>query len=244
MHLYSSFKFLNVMLAGYVCWVPAICFTKLYCRYWLGYLNVSGCRVFVLQSVSFYLLIKRSEILKLVPNASPFLNSAVLTRYSKETWYFKSPKPYPLMRLKPQSLLERQLGPTSQHLMVGTKSEHSVKLVLSRLTLNLDTAFSGHYLAEHDLKSTQEIHNFIISMWEVAMTKAVKSARDWFIAWNQVAAAITLYSHTKATNVSNTGSASSVSSLPYTKSTTTSFSVMTELWASRSCYDRTSYSQN
>ena len=41
--------------------------------------------------------------------------------------------------------------------MVGTESEYSVTSVLSRLTLNLDTVFSGHYSAERDPKSTQEI---------------------------------------------------------------------------------------
>ena len=78
-----------------------------------------------------------------------------------------------------------------------------------------------------DPKSTQEIRDFIISTREVAMAKAVKSARDWFMAWNQAAASITSHSRTKAMNVSNMGSASSVSSLPYAKSTTTSFSVTT-----------------
>ena len=53
--LYSSFKFSNVTLAGYVCWVQTMCFTKLYCRYRCGYSDISGCRVFVLPSVSFLL---------------------------------------------------------------------------------------------------------------------------------------------------------------------------------------------
>src|SRR6202044_3850192 len=64
------------------------------------------------------------------------------------------------------------------------------------------------------------IRDFIISTREVATAKAAKSAKYGFIAWNQVAAAITSHSCTKETNVSNTGSASSVSSLPYAKSTT------------------------
>src|ERR1700689_2773860 len=101
--------------------------------------------------------------------------------------------------------------------MIGTESEYSVTSVLSRLTLNLDTVFSGHYSAERDPKATQEIHDFIISMREVATTKAVKSAKDWLTAWNQGAATITSHSRAKATNVSNTGSASSISSLPYAK---------------------------
>jgi hypothetical protein len=55
------------------------------------------------------------------------------------------------------------------------------------------------------------------------MMKTVKPARDWFIAWNQAAAAITLHSRTKAKNVLNMESTSSVSLLSYSKSTTTYF---------------------
>src|ERR1700683_1205381 len=146
-----------------------MCFTKLYCRYRCGCSDISGCRVFVLQSVSFF------------------------------TFQLRGRK---------------------------------------------DTVFSGHYSGERNPKSTQEIRDFIISTREVATTKAVKSARDWFIAWNQAAATITSHSHTKATNVSNTGSASSVSSLLDAKSTTTSLSVTTEPCASGSRYDGTSCSQN
>src|ERR1700677_1883754 len=43
--------------------------------------------------------------------------------------------------------------------MVGTESEHSVTSVLSGLTLNLDTVFSGHYSGERNPKSTQEIRD-------------------------------------------------------------------------------------
>jgi hypothetical protein len=51
---YPSFKFSNVTLAGYVWWVPAMCFTKLYCRYRYNYSNISNYRVFFLQLVSFF----------------------------------------------------------------------------------------------------------------------------------------------------------------------------------------------
>ena len=43
--------------------------------------------------------------------------------------------------------------------MIRTESEHSVTSVLSGLTHNLDTVFSGRY---HDPKATQEIRDFDI----------------------------------------------------------------------------------
>ena len=55
------------------------------------------------------------------------------------------------------------------------------KLVLSRLAVNLDTVFSRRYSAEHDPKVTQEMGDFTISTQEVATSKMVESAGDWFI---------------------------------------------------------------
>ena len=62
------------------------------------------------------------------------------------------------------------------------------KSVLSGLAVNLDTVFSGRYSTEHDPQITHEIGDFTISAREVATSKSVKSAGDWFIAWNQTAA--------------------------------------------------------
>jgi hypothetical protein len=59
------------------------------------------------------------------------------------------------------------------------------------LAVNLDTVFSGCYSAEHDPKVIQEIDDFTILTREVATSKMVKPAGNWFIAWNQAAAAIT-----------------------------------------------------
>ena len=63
------------------------------------------------------------------------------------------------------------------------------KSVLSGLAVNLDTVFSGRYLTEHDPKITHEIGDFTISTQEATVSKSVKSAGDWFITWNQAAAA-------------------------------------------------------
>jgi hypothetical protein len=63
------------------------------------------------------------------------------------------------------------------------------KSLLSGLAVNLDTVFSGRYSTEHDPKITHEIGDFTISTRETTTSKSVKSAGDWFIAWNQAAAA-------------------------------------------------------
>jgi hypothetical protein len=57
--------------------------------------------------------------------------------------------------------------------------------------LNLDAGFSGWYSTEHDSKVTHEIRDFMISTQEATTSKSVKTARDWFIVWNQAAAATT-----------------------------------------------------
>jgi len=58
------------------------------------------------------------------------------------------------------------------------------KNVLLGLPVNLDAIHSGHY------SITQEVGDFTISTREVATTKSINSSGDWFIAWNQAAAAI------------------------------------------------------
>jgi hypothetical protein len=64
------------------------------------------------------------------------------------------------------------------------------KSILSGLAVNLDAVFSGRYSTEQDTKITHEIRDFTISTQEATASKSVKSARDWFIAWNQTAAAM------------------------------------------------------
>jgi hypothetical protein len=63
------------------------------------------------------------------------------------------------------------------------------KAILSGLAVNLDTVFSGRYSTEHDSKVSQEIGDFTITSHEISTSKSVKSTGDWFIAWNQTAAA-------------------------------------------------------
>jgi hypothetical protein len=65
------------------------------------------------------------------------------------------------------------------------------KSILSGLSVNLDAVFSGRYSTEHDSKVSHEIGDFTISTREASTSKAVRSAGDWFIAWNQAAAATT-----------------------------------------------------
>lgn len=56
--------------------------------------------------------------------------------------------------------------------------------------------FSGQYSTEHDSKITHDIGDFTISTREATISKAVKSAGDWFIAWNQaVAATVFVFPH-------------------------------------------------
>jgi hypothetical protein len=63
------------------------------------------------------------------------------------------------------------------------------KSILLGLAVNLDAVFSGRYSTEHDPKITHDIGDFTISTREATISKAVKSAGDWFIAWNQATAA-------------------------------------------------------
>ena len=63
------------------------------------------------------------------------------------------------------------------------------KSVLSGLAVNLDVVFSGRYSTEHEAKVTQEVGDFTISTRELSTSKTIKTAGDWFIAWNQTAAA-------------------------------------------------------
>jgi hypothetical protein len=63
------------------------------------------------------------------------------------------------------------------------------KSILSGLAVNLDAVFTGRYSTEHDPKVTHEIGDFTISTREITTSKSIKSAGDWFIAWNQTAAA-------------------------------------------------------
>ncbi|KIM83253.1 hypothetical protein PILCRDRAFT_7213 [Piloderma croceum F 1598] len=65
------------------------------------------------------------------------------------------------------------------------------KSLLSGLAVNLDAVFSGCYSTEHNSKITHEINDFTISTQEATTSKAVKSAGDWFITWNQTSAATT-----------------------------------------------------
>jgi hypothetical protein len=65
------------------------------------------------------------------------------------------------------------------------------RTILSGLAVNLDAVFSGRYSTEQDPKVTHEIGDFTISTHEAPTSKAVKTAGDWFIAWNQAAAATT-----------------------------------------------------
>ena len=65
------------------------------------------------------------------------------------------------------------------------------KSLLSGLAVNLDAVFSGRYSTEHDSKVTHDIGDFTISTREATTSKTVKTAGDWFIAWNQAAAATT-----------------------------------------------------
>jgi hypothetical protein len=64
------------------------------------------------------------------------------------------------------------------------------KNVLLGLAVNLDAVFSGQYSTKHDPKLTEEVGDFTISTREITTTKSIKSAGDWFIAWNQTATAI------------------------------------------------------
>jgi hypothetical protein len=63
------------------------------------------------------------------------------------------------------------------------------KSILLGLAVNLDAVFSGRYSTEHDSKISHDIGDFTISTRETTISKAVKSAGDWFIAWNQAAVA-------------------------------------------------------
>jgi hypothetical protein len=63
------------------------------------------------------------------------------------------------------------------------------KTILSGHAVNLDAVFSGRYSTELDPKVSHEIGDFTISTREVTTSKSIKSAGDWFIAWNQTAAA-------------------------------------------------------
>ena len=65
------------------------------------------------------------------------------------------------------------------------------KSLLLGLAVNLDAVFSGRYSTEHDYKVSHEIGDFTISTREVSTSKSVKTAGDWFIAWNQATAATT-----------------------------------------------------
>jgi hypothetical protein len=65
------------------------------------------------------------------------------------------------------------------------------KSLLSGLAVNLDAVFSGRYSTEHDAKTSHEIGDFTISTREATVSKSVKTAGDWFIAWNQASAATT-----------------------------------------------------
>jgi hypothetical protein len=65
------------------------------------------------------------------------------------------------------------------------------KSLLSGLAVNLDAVFSGRYSTEHDYKISHEIGDFTISTREATTSKSVKTAGDWFIAWNQATAATT-----------------------------------------------------
>jgi hypothetical protein len=65
------------------------------------------------------------------------------------------------------------------------------KSILSGLAVNLDAVFSGRYSTEHDTKITHDVGDFTISTREAQTSKTVKSAGDWFIAWNETAAATT-----------------------------------------------------
>jgi hypothetical protein len=65
------------------------------------------------------------------------------------------------------------------------------KSILSGLSVNLDAVFSGRYSTEHDSKVSHEIGDFTISTREASTSKVVRTAGDWFIAWNQAAAATT-----------------------------------------------------
>jgi hypothetical protein len=63
------------------------------------------------------------------------------------------------------------------------------KSILSGLAVNLDAVFSGRYSTEHDSKVTHEFGDITISTREATTSKSVKTAGDWFIAWNQATAA-------------------------------------------------------
>ena len=63
--------------------------------------------------------------------------------------------------------------------------------ILSGLAVNLDVVFSGRYSTEQDPKITRDIGDFTISTRKTTTSKAVKTAEDWFIAWNQAATATT-----------------------------------------------------
>jgi hypothetical protein len=65
------------------------------------------------------------------------------------------------------------------------------KSVLLGLAVNLDTVFGGRYSTEHDARVSQEVSEFTILTQEISISKSVKSAGDWFIAWSQAAAATT-----------------------------------------------------
>ena len=65
------------------------------------------------------------------------------------------------------------------------------KYILMGLTINLDAIFSGRYSTDHDPKVTQEFGDFTISTREIARSKSIKTASDWFITWNQAAATTT-----------------------------------------------------
>jgi hypothetical protein len=63
--------------------------------------------------------------------------------------------------------------------------------ILSGLAINLDVVFSSRYSTEQDPRIMQDVGDFTISTREVSTSKVVETAGDWFIAWNQAAAATT-----------------------------------------------------
>ena len=101
------------------------------------------------------------------------------------------------------------------------------KSVLSGLAVNLDVIFSGRYSTEHEAKVTQEVGDFTISTRELLTSKTIKTASDWFIAWNQTAAATAFAFPTNIGSAMTTASTSSASSPHSVQNTTTSSSTMT-----------------
>ena len=115
--------------------------------------------------------------------------------------------------------------------------------ILSGLAVNLNIVFSGRYSTKQDPKITHKIGDFTILTQETMTSKAVKTARDWFITWNQAVATTVFTFLIVKENARIMGNISSTCSLPSPKSTIISSSTMTVPFKSKLHCSEMSYSQ-